>query len=281
MNVGVLVEVVASTNVRELFTSMKELGISRCQLTHWPTEESSILNDDAKAEEINAAVKELGITITAFWCGWVGKKVWNLTEGPLTLGLVPEDTREVRTQNLLDGVDFAKKIHVNNIITHAGFIPENSCDPNYPGLLEALKKIVAKCKANDMNFLFETGQETPVTLKRAMIDIETAIGEGNVGVNLDPANIYSYGKGNPIDAVQIFEHYIKGVHGKDGVCRTNPYQVGGHERPMGEGQVNYPLFIQKLKEVGYDGDITIEREISGEEQRKDIVKARKLLEELI
>ena len=58
-------------------------------------------------------------------------------------------------------------------------------------------------------------------------------------------------------------------------------KVGGPERPMGEGQVNYPLFIQKLKEVGYDGDITIEREIAGEEQRKDIVKARKLLEELI
>ena len=46
-------------------------------------------------------------------------------------------------------------------------------------------------------------------------------------------------------------------------------------------QVNYPAFIRKLKEIGYDGDITIERELSGEEQKKDILMAKQMLEELI
>lgn len=50
---------------------------------------------------------------------------------------------------------------------------------------------------------------------------------------------------------------------------------------LGQGKVNYPAFIEKLKKVGYRGDITIEREISGEEQRKDIIMAKKILEELI
>ena len=48
--------------------------------------------------------------------------------------------------------------------------------------------------------------------------------------------------------------------------------------PLGQGRVNYPAFIRKLKEIGYEGDITIEQEISGEEQKKDILMGKKLLE---
>ena len=36
-----------------------------------------------------------------------------------------------------------------------------------------------------------------------------------------------------------------------------------------------------MKEIGYQGDITIEREISGEEQKKDIRMAKDLLDKLI
>lgn len=67
---------------------------------------------------------------------------------------------------------------------------------------------------------------------------------------------------------------------KDGCYPTNGYELG-EEKPLGQGKVNYPAFIRKLKEIGYDGDITIEREISGEEQKKDILMAKQMLEELI
>ena len=50
---------------------------------------------------------------------------------------------------------------------------------------------------------------------------------------------------------------------------------------MGQGKVNFPEFIKKLKEIGYDGTLTIEREISGEQQIKDIKAAKIFLEELI
>jgi sugar phosphate isomerase/epimerase len=51
-------------------------------------------------------------------------------------------------------------------------------------------------------------------------------------------------------------------------------------RPIGQGSVNYPEFIKKLKGIGYDRYITIEREIAGDEQKADIRAAKKLLEEL-
>lgn len=52
-------------------------------------------------------------------------------------------------------------------------------------------------------------------------------------------------------------------------------------KPPGKGRVNFPRFITRLKELGCDGPITIEREISGEQQRKDILDGIALLKELI
>lgn len=144
----------------------------------------------------------------------------------------------------------------------------------------ACKAIVEKCKENGQNFLFETGQETPVTLKRAIQDIEKAVGKGNVGINLDPANLIMYGKANPVDALEVFGEYVMGIHGKDGKYPTDGHHLGD-EVPLGQGKVNYSAFIAKLKEIGYQGDITIEREISGEEQKKDIRMAKELLDKLI
>jgi sugar phosphate isomerase/epimerase len=54
------------------------------------------------------------------------------------------------------------------------------------------------------------------------------------------------------------------------------------EKPIGQGRVNFPAFIAKLKENSFDGPIIIEREIpEGPEQENDILNAKILLEKLI
>ena len=147
---------------------------------------------------------------------------------------------------------------------------------NYRELLAVLKDIVAYCKKNGQSFLFETGQETPVTLLRTIEDI----GRDNVGINLDPANLILYGKGNPVDALDVFAKYVKDFHAKDGLYPTDGKHLG-KEVPIGKGKVNFPEFIKRLKELGYDGKLTIEREISGEQQLKDIIESKAYLETLI
>ncbi len=72
-------------------------------------------------------------------------------------------------------------------------------------------------------------------------------------------NLLMYGKANPVDALQVFGEYVQAFHGKDGKYPTDGHFLG-EEVPIGQGKVNYPVFIERLKEVGYDGDITIERE---------------------
>ena len=105
-------------------------------------------------------------------------------------------------------------------------------------------------------------------------------GMDNLGINLDPANLILYGKANPVDALTVFGKYVKDVHAKDGNYPTNGRSLG-EEKKVGEGSVNFPALIAKLKEIGYDGTLTIEREISGEQQAKDIKDTKAYLEGLI
>jgi sugar phosphate isomerase/epimerase len=103
------------------------------------------------------------------------------------------------------------------------------------------------------------------------------IGTGNLRVNLDPANLLMYGKANPVDALDIIGKYVMGVHAKDGEYPTAPGLLGV-EKALGQGRVNFPVLVPKLKSLGYAGTLTIEREISGEQQAKDIKMAMELLD---
>ena len=271
MQVGVII-IIKDTDVEEKFKKVYELGIKSCQINCW---NHAIMTDEL-AEKITAASKKYGVNISTVWVGWSGPAVWNFTEGPITLGIVPRKFREARKEEIKHGSDFAKKLGVRQIATHFGFLPECPCDSEYPLILEAVKELADYCKANGQYMLFETGQETPITLLRVIEDS----GRDNLGINLDPANLIMYGKANPTDALTVFGKYVRDVHAKDGNYPTDGGNLG-LELPLGKGSVNFPLFVAKLREVGYDGPLTIEREIEGEEQIRDIIMAKKILEDII
>ena len=270
MRLGVIVGL--QSDVKESFAQVKEIGLSGCQLCCWDT---SLFTEEI-AGKVREETKRLGIKISTFWCGWPGPKVWDFYEGPITLGLLPSEYRFARSEALMLGSDFTKLLGVDQIATHVGFIPENPLDPAYAAMAAILKDIVGHCENNGQKFLFETGQETPITLLRLMEDI----GKKNVGVNLDPANFLLYGKANPVDALDILGPYVLDIHAKDGEYPVNGKNLG-EEKALGRGRVNFPRLMARLKEMGYDGPVTIEREITGEQQKKDILEAIKFLEPLI
>jgi L-ribulose-5-phosphate 3-epimerase len=255
-------------NGGKCFDHVAQFGLHTCQLCSW--------NMDEATREIAETVKKesaaAGVRVCAFWAGWPGRQVWDFKEGPTTLGLVPEEFRSERVDALKKWADFASWIGAPAIITHCGFIPENMTDPNYPGVVDAIHEVATYCEGRGLGFWFETGQETPVVLLRTM----QRIGTSNLGLNLDPANLLLYGKGNPIDALDVFGGYVRNIHVKDGFCPTDGEYLGKEVAP-GEGLVRFPEFVKKLKKIGFDGELIIEREIEGEQQIKDI---RKTVEDL-
>lgn len=255
-------------SAHEAIRRVAEFGLPTCQLSTNDPE----LYSRSVAEEVRNAATKYDVTVTTHWAHAPGRKVWNFYEGPLTLGLVPPDDREERLAALQQAAAFAAWIGTPSLCGHMGFIPEDPNDPRYRGTVDALRRLSDTCASYNLELWFETGQETPTTLLRVIEDI----GTDNLGINLDPANLLLYGKANPIDAVDQLGTLIKGVHAKDGNYPTTGSELG-HEQPLGEGQVNFPVLIPKLKALGYDGALTIEREISGPKQAADIYKAIELL----
>jgi L-ribulose-5-phosphate 3-epimerase len=270
MNLGVVV--MLEHGAEEAFKTVRSFGFPTCQLVCWKEE----LFTPQIAAHVSRLALHNGVEITTIWAGLPGRAEWNFIEGPTTIGLVPPETRAARVQTLKRASDFAQMVGVNSVTTHVGFIPENPSDANYPGVVDALKEAAAHCAARGQSFWFETGQETPITLLRTIEDV----GTGNLGVNLDPANLILYGKANPVDALDILGPYITGVHAKDGRYPVNGRQLG-EETPLGQGQVNFPLLLRKLHNLGYTGALTIEREISGDEQISDIRKGKAYLEGIL
>lgn len=272
MKIGVFVGFQSVETLEQKFATLRENGFDNCQLSCWTME---VINEE-NAVEVKALAEKYGITISAVWAGWTGHMVWDFYEGPKTLGIVPEDMRELRIPQLKNASDFAKVLGVDDVITHMGFIPENPNDPIFPGFCEAVKDVALHCKANGQNLLFETGQETPVAMLRCF---ET-VGTSNLYVNLDTANLILYGKANPVDALDVFGKYVRNLHAKDGFYPTNGHELG-HECRLGDGKVDFRGVLTKLHELGFDRYITIEREISGEQQAKDIEYAKNYLQNIL
>jgi sugar phosphate isomerase/epimerase len=248
---------------------VRTLGLSTAQI--WTTNFEPEL-----AGRLKQALETDGIEATSLVTGGPGEEVYDFYAGPRTIGLVPPETRAARIARLKSASDFAKLCAIPAVQSHCGFIPENPNDPLYKEAIPAIKEVAAYCRQNGQNFRCETGQETPITLVRAIDDV----GLDNLGVNFDVANLILYGKANPVDAIDLLAPYIQGIHAKDGLWPTNPKDLG-KEVPIGKGKVDFPRIISRLKELRYSGAVTIEREISGPQQLEDVRAEKMYLEKLI
>ena len=267
LRLGLIIGV--GNNPDAAMAKVHDLGLPTCQ----------VFVNEIEAElvsRLRQALDRYQIEATSLVVGGPGKEVWDFYQGPLTIGLVPRETRAARIAHIKKASDFAKQCGIPAVQTHCGFIPENPNDPVYKETVAAMREVAAYCKRNGQNFRYETGQETPITLVRAIQDV----GMDNQGVNFDLANLILYGKANPTDAIELLGPYVQGIHAKDGMWPTNPKELG-QEVPIGKGKVDFPRIITRLRELNYRGEVTIEREISGPQQLEDVREAKTYLEKLI
>jgi sugar phosphate isomerase/epimerase len=267
MRLGVIVGIAPDPDAA--IRRVHDLGFPTCQVSVGAT-------DDATLSKLRDALDRYKVEATSAVAGGPGPEIYDFYRGPETIGLVPRDTRAARIAHMKAVADFAQKAGIPALQGHCGFIPENPNDPVYKESIDAIREVALYCKSKGLNLRCETGQETPITLVRAIRDV----GTGNVGVNFDAANLVMYGKANPVDAVSLLGPYIQGVHAKDGQYPTDPKNLGA-EVPIGQGVVNWPAIVEKLKSIGYTNPLTIEREIRGEKQTADILVAKAFLEKLI
>ncbi|MCR5040702.1 MAG: sugar phosphate isomerase/epimerase [Clostridia bacterium] len=163
-------------------------------------------------------------------------------------------------------MDLAKDLGTNIITTHIGHVPDNVNSAEYANMVKSIETLGKYGDEIGVVFATETGPEMAKNLK-AMLDCADT---KSAKVNLDPANFVMVAGQDPVEAVHILKDYIVHTHAKDGIKFRSG--TGYQELPLGEGGVPFPEYLAALKEVGYDGFLTIEREC-GADRYGDIKKA--------
>lgn len=270
--IGVFASIDAGLGVK--LEVARELGVPTIQL-HAPAR-STRTPEQAKA--FLRRLKEAGITLTAVFGGFEGESYADIPTTVRTVGLVPRETRAARTREMKEIADFAKLLGCRVAALHLGFVPHDRGDPLYQEVLDVTRDVCDHCRANGQALHLETGQEPADTLIEFIGDVE----RDNLFINFDPANMILYGSGEPIAALKKLGRFVKSVHCKDGTWAKNPGKEWGCEVPLGKGDVGIENYLRTLKEIGYTGPLTIEREIPQEPERQkaEIGHAVRLLTEL-
>ena len=270
--IGVFASVDAGLGVR--WEVIKELGVPTIQL-HAPAAET---RTQETADRLRSQLNEMSVELTAVFGGFEGESYADIPTVVNTVGLVPESTRAARLQEMKEIADFSNMIGCKVVALHLGFVPHETTDPAYGGIVDVTQDLCDHAAGNGQSVHLETGQETA----DGLLQFLSSVGRDNLFVNFDPANMILYGTGEPIPALQKVGSFVRSVHCKDGTWSDKPGETWGAEVPLGDGDVDIRKYLQTLDEIGYIGPLTIEREIPSEPERqlKEIGAAVELLNKL-
>lgn len=243
------------------FSILSRLGISTVHL-HAPSAYKRTAQETSK---LVTELHRLDIEVTCVFAGFEGESYADIPTVGRTVGLVPADTRESRLAELKSIADFASEIGVNAIGLHLGCIPHVPNGPTYQDVLRATREICDHCRTKEQAVHLETGQEPAEVLLQFLSEVD----RGNLFVNFDPANMILYGCGEPIPALKKLGACVRSVHCKDAKWSDQPGVTWGKEMPLGHGDVDFAAFLDTLAEIGYQGPLTIEREIPREPERQE------------
>jgi L-ribulose-5-phosphate 3-epimerase len=253
----------------QLVSLLEAIGLRRVQLALDP------LREEPAAWRLTAEIFAVnGIETVSGMFGTLGEDYSTLESIRRTGGLVPDEHWEQNWRNIQTVVAIARRHRLNLVTFHAGFLPHDERDPAFGKLLDRLARVADLFAAQKMDLGLETGQETAATLAAFL----ARLNRPNVGVNFDPANMILYDKGDAIAALRVLGPWLKQCHIKD-ARRTTVPGTWGEEVTAGTGEVDWPAFFRTLDELGFTGNLCIERE-AGSQRVADITAARQMVEKL-
>ncbi len=221
----------------------------------------------AVKKKFTAQMQDHGLVLSAV-CGDLGKGFGNPELNP---GLIETSKRIL---------DMAKELGADIVTTHIGVVPKDPSHPRYHIMQDACGKLAEYADSLHAHFAVETGPETAQVLCGFLDSLHST----GVSVNLDPANLVMVTGDDPVQAVHTLKRYIVHTHAKDGrklldrdpeiiyhvVAPQEPVTDNAFiEVPLGEGSVPFKEYLDALREIGYNGFLTIEREV-GENPVADI-----------
>jgi sugar phosphate isomerase/epimerase len=217
------------------------------------------------------ALADEGFVVTAVFAAYDGESYADAPTVEKTVGFIPAATRAEREARTYEVIDETAAMGVPIFACHVGFVPEDHAHPDYAPVRDLVRRICDHAAKYGISFALETGQEPAASLLHFLEDVDRP----NLKLNFDPANLILYGTSEPIAALELVGQHVVSVHAKDGNW-PDPAKPGtlGTEMPLGSGSVGMANFVNTLKKVGYTGPLTIEREVSLDQDMDDRHQAK-------
>jgi L-ribulose-5-phosphate 3-epimerase len=254
------------TSLQDFITKMRATGLDRVQIALDP------LRDSPKTWRNTAKfLRNAKLSLVSGMFGCVGEDYSTLESIHRTGGIAPDSTWEQNLKNILATAKRAAELGLRLVTLHAGFLPTDESNPAFSKMLGRLTTVTEIFAKEKIHLALETGQESAPALAALL----TKLNHPNLVVNLDPANMILYGRGDPIEAIRILRPWIWQIHIKD-AKRTIAPGTWGEEVIVGTGDVDWKSFFATLKKINFDGNFVIERE-AGNQRAADICKAREVM----
>jgi L-ribulose-5-phosphate 3-epimerase len=216
-------------------------------------------------------LRDAGIDVISGMMATQGEDYSTLQRIAETGGLRPSATWPANLEHAKAVAALAAAHEIELVTFHAGFLPEETSDPERAVLLDRLGQVADVFAASGLRIALETGQESAATLSALLAELNRP----NIGVNFDPANMILYAMGDPAQAIMHLKPFVLQIHIKDALATKIP-GTWGEEVPVGQGQVQWAALLEVVRSITPAIDLVIERE-AGDHRVADIITARDLL----
>ena len=294
MYIGYLTGCLGGLPLKEKAKWASEQGFKALELSCWPRtnardysgSEIDVANfSKAEAEEIKAYFKKYGLTISS-----IAYYDNNLDRDP--------EKRKFINNHFKKCVDAAVLLGVSNVGTFVGRNIDKSLEENFDEFEVVFKDLVKYAEERDIKVVIENCpmigwqvKGVPGTISftpELWSEMFKRVPNKNFGLNYDPSHMHAMLM-DYIAPVKEFKERIFHVHAKDTEVFDDKLKTYGifdkqlnvsqedfgywRYRMPGLGQVNWESLIRELKEIGYEGVVSIEHEDPLYEGSEEKVKA--------
>ena len=226
-------------------------------------------------EDVRRSLRDAGLVLASGMMAMEGEDYSSLSAIRETGGVMPDSTWAANRAAARELARIAEDLEIGLVSFHAGFLPEGPGHDRWDIVIGRLRELAGIFGERGAQVALETGQESHVTLSRAL----TALSRERVGVNFDPGNLILYGSGDPVAALLALAPRVIQVHIKDALPAREEGSWGT-EVPVGEGAVDWAALLSALRGCPQVTGLIIERE-SGPDRLGDISRAREFLETVL
>jgi sugar phosphate isomerase/epimerase len=232
--------------------ALRELGLSHIEVR----QSGGRVLVDAGPEvtaEAAAAVAAAGLRVSAY---------------ASPLGKVPVDSDlEEHRRRFAAALEVARRLGTDGIRVFTFRMPEGTWGQHRDTVLREMAFCAREAERAGLRLLVENERGIYGDLPERCLDVVQAVGSPALRLLFDPANFIQCGAVPYPDAWELLRPHVAYVHVKDA------RRADGQVTPAGEGDGRLPEFLRALAASGYDGFLSLEPHLRGEDRMERAVRA--------